>query len=90
MKKNKILAVICSALAVFSAVSLPLASTGTLKVEAATDTCISGDYKYNVLDDGTVSVSKYVGNDSSLQIPSIIDGKKVTQIGSLCFFNVKT
>ena len=85
MKKNKILAVICSALAVFSAVSLPLASTGALKVEAATDTCISGDYKYNVLDDGTVSVSKYVGNDSSLQIPSIIDGKKVTKIGKNAF-----
>ncbi len=79
------MAVICSALAVFSTVSLPLASIGALRVEAATDTCISGDYKYNVLDDGTVSVSGYVGSDSSLQIPSIIDGKKVTKIGKNAF-----
>lgn len=79
------MAVICSALAVFSTISLPLASIGALRVEAATDTCISGDYKYNVLDDGTVSVSGYVGSDSSLQIPSIIDGKKVTKIGKNAF-----
>lgn len=89
MKKNKILAVICSALAVFSAVSLPLASTGTLKVEAATYTYTSGDFDYKALDDGTVFLSGYHGSDTSLQIPSTLDGKKVTQIGSLCFLQCK-
>lgn len=41
----------------------------------------SGDYKYAVLDDGTVAIIDYYGDASVLEIPSKIDGKTVTSIG---------
>ena len=41
----------------------------------------SGDYEYEVLDDGTVATTKYLGSDKEVIIPSEIDGKKVTEIG---------
>ena len=44
-----------------------------------------GDYEYTVLDDGTVKIKKYLGTDSVVRIPSTIDGKKVTEIGTLAF-----
>ncbi len=45
----------------------------------------SGDYDYEVLDDGTVSITKYNGSDSDVIIPSEIDGKKVTVVGPDAF-----
>ena len=42
----------------------------------------SGDYEYEVLDDGTVSITKYNGSDTDVTIPSELDGKKVTEIRS--------
>ncbi len=53
------------------------------------DELTSGDYKYKVLDDGTVEIIKYIGSDSSksVEIPEKIDGKSVTGIGSFAFEN---
>ncbi len=45
----------------------------------------SGDYGYKVLDDGTVSITKYNGSDEEVAIPSEIEGKKVTAIGYRSF-----
>ncbi len=45
----------------------------------------SGDYEYEVLDDGTVSITKYNGDDTIVSIPSKIDGKNVTEIGDKAF-----
>ncbi|MDY3938538.1 MAG: leucine-rich repeat protein [Oscillospiraceae bacterium] len=45
----------------------------------------NGDYEYEVLDDDTVSITKYQGKDKKVIIPSEIDGKKVTSIGSHAF-----
>ena len=45
----------------------------------------SGDYEYEVLDDGTVSITEYNGSDTDVIIPSEIDGKKVTEIGQKAF-----
>ncbi len=43
----------------------------------------SGDYEYEVLDDGTIALVDYVGADAEkIEIPSELDGKKVTQLGS--------
>ena len=39
----------------------------------------------NELDDGTLEITKYVGNSATCVIPSEIDGKKVTQIGYNAF-----
>ena len=45
----------------------------------------SGDYEYEILDDGTVEINKYNGTASSVSVPSTVDGKKVTKIGSWAF-----
>ena len=37
------------------------------------------------LDDGTLSINKYAGTDDSYSIPSVINGKKVTEIGKYAF-----
>ena len=41
----------------------------------------SGDYEYEVLDDGTLEITKYSGTDTEVDIPSEINGKEVTSIG---------
>ena len=46
----------------------------------------SGDYTYDVLDDGTVEITGYTGTASSISIPGTIGGKKVTSIGEGAFF----
>ena len=39
----------------------------------------------NELDDGTLEITKYVGNSATYVIPGEIDGKKVTKIGDSAF-----
>ena len=41
----------------------------------------SGDWEYKILEDETVEINKYTGNDVELSIPEELDGKKVTRIG---------
>ncbi len=45
----------------------------------------SGNYKYDQLSDGTISIVGYSGTDETITVPSTIDGKKVTMIGILAF-----
>ena len=45
------------------------------------------DLEYNVLDDGTVEITKYKGADTEVVIPAEIDGKTVTSIGGYAFYN---
>ena len=45
----------------------------------------SGDYEYEILDDGTVEITKYNGSATELTILSTIEGKKVTSIGDRAF-----
>ena len=42
----------------------------------------SSDFTYTVLEDGTAEITGYTGSDSTVVIPSTIDGYKVTSIGS--------
>ena len=42
---------------------------------------------YNILDDGTLEIRKYIGNDTVYEIPAEIDGKKITRIDSYAFKN---
>ena len=46
----------------------------------------SGDYEYELLDDGTVEITGYNGEDENVTIPSAIAGKKVTSIGDGAFY----
>ena len=43
------------------------------------------DYEYSVLDDGTVEITKYTGNESKVAVPDEIDSKSVTKIGRGAF-----
>ena len=56
----------------------------TSKVSAETQTW--GDYKYQVLEDGTIEIAKYTGSAKELNIPSKINGKSVTRLGHGAFF----
>lgn len=44
-------------------------------------TYTSGDYKYILLVDGTVEITRYTGDDSKVIIPEKLDGYVVTSIG---------
>ncbi len=48
-----------------------------------------GSYSYRELDDGTVEITKYSDSDATekVNIPSKIEGKKVTSIGNQAFMN---
>lgn len=43
------------------------------------------DYHYEELEDGTLEITEYTGHDTKLLIPTKIDGKRVTSIGSAAF-----
>ena len=59
--------------------------TGAEGVHAEEYTVEDTTYKYEVLKDGTVSITGYSGSDTDITIPSDIDGKKVTSIGTYAF-----
>ena len=46
-----------------------------------------GDFEYELLEDDTVMITGYTGYADALEIPSEIDGKKVTSIGDVAFEN---
>ena len=54
------------------------ASAGTV---GAAETKTSGNFEYEVKDDGTVNITKYTGSDANVTIPKTIDGKTVSEIG---------
>lgn len=45
------------------------------------------EFQSEQLKDGTVKLTKYTGSAAKLEIPSKVDGRKVTQIGALAFRN---
>lgn len=53
------------------------------------DINIQDDYKYKVLDNGTIEITHYTGTDAHLVIPNKIDGKKVTRLGDSSFAECK-
>ena len=93
MKKVKRLtAVILSALMMTSAFSVLPVSAAVIESNnsvLSSDYLTSGDYEYSLLDNGTVEISKYIGNDDDVTIPDTIDGKKVMSIGRNAFSSCK-
>ena len=63
------------------------ASLGSQINASAEDYDSGEDFDCTVLDDGTVEIFRYVGGDTQVTIPSVIDGKKVTGIGSASFLS---
>ena len=88
MRSRKLLAGLLSFTMIAATFATPLGGTinGVLdnfSLSANAET--SGDYEYDVLDDGTVEIMGYNGSATELKIPSEIDGKNVTSIGSWAF-----
>ena len=44
-----------------------------------------GDYEYKVLDDGTVEITNYYGDETKLEIPNEIEGKRVSSLREYSF-----
>lgn len=59
-------------------------------LNAAAQTDASGDFSYEVLDDGTAEITKYTGSSAELDIPSELDGYTVTSIGHSAFYGCTT
>jgi hypothetical protein len=43
------------------------------------------DFEYSVNRDGTLTITKYIGTEKNVVVPSGIDGKAVTKIGEYAF-----
>ncbi len=69
-------------------ISLAAAVVCAISVSAAAQT--SGDYRYSVLDNGTVEITDYNGADAKLTLPSTLGGRKVTSIGAHAFMSCKS
>lgn len=60
--------------------------TGVLSIIPVSASETYGDYNYIELEDGTVAIVMYKGSDNNLIIPSTINGKTVSQIGTMSFW----
>ena len=52
----------------------------------AVETLTFSDYEYAINSDNTVTITKYIGSETNVSIPSAINGMKVTEIGSEAFW----
>lgn len=52
-------------------------------VSAATN----NKFKYDILSDGTIEITSYIGNESEVIIPESIDEKKVTKLNEFTFYS---
>ena len=59
----------------------------TTTVVQSGEPLIDGDFEYTTNEEGTVEITKYTGTGGDVVIPSIIEGKNVTQIGQYSFEN---
>ena len=50
----------------------------------------SGDYKYTLNEDGTATITKYTGTESTITIPKQLENHEVTMIGSQSFKDNKS
>ena len=48
---------------------------------------VADDYEYSINSDGTVTITKYIGDDIKVVIPSVINERTVTAIGKDAFMN---
>ena len=47
----------------------------------------NGDYDYKLTENGDIEITKYKGNDKSIDIPSKLDGKNIVSIGEEAFLD---
>ncbi len=89
MNSKRLAAAVCSAALTLSMAGAPALQNGMTTVFADEYTQAAkesfGDYEYELQDDGTVSLYKYIGKDTTVTVPSTLDGKKVTRLSNLLF-----
>ena len=61
-------------------------SQSTAKVISQTTPTPETDFEYSVIENGTISIDKYIGNAAEVVIPDTIDGKNVTEINHYAFY----
>lgn len=66
--------------------SVFLTSLFTVNAESTTRNEICGDFEYILLADDTASIERYMGSAATVDIPSTLDGYKVTSLGSFAFY----
>ncbi|WP_294662048.1 leucine-rich repeat protein [uncultured Ruminococcus sp.] len=88
-KTKKFAAILLSALILsssFSALPVSAATVGNdTTVVSVNSTLTSGNYQYKVLDDNTICISRYIGEEENVTIPAKINGLTVTTIGKGAF-----
>lgn len=88
-KTKKFAAILLSALILSSSFSVLPVSAATVGNDAAVvsvnSTLTSGNYQYKVLDDNTICISRYIGEEENVTIPAKINGLTVTTIGKNAF-----
>lgn len=88
-KTKKFAAILLSALILSSSFSVLPVSAATFgndtTVVSVNSTLTSGNYQYKVLDDNTICISRYIGDETNATIPAKINGLTVTTIGKNAF-----
>lgn len=88
-KTKKFAAILLSALILSSSFSVLPVSAATVgndtAVVSVNSTLTSGNYQYKVLDDNTICISRYIGEEENITIPAKINGLTVTTIGKGAF-----
>ena len=83
-KLKKALSVfLCTALVGSTAVALPSVISDSGIVASAAGTY--GNYQYELQSDGTVQITNYTGSETSVMLPSSINGKDVTSVSRYAF-----
>ena len=72
-------------LSILLAAALLIGLVPTLLLSAAAAGYTSGDFTYELNDDGSAIITQYSGSAAALTIPSSLDGHTVKQIGSYAF-----
>lgn len=72
-------------LSILLAAALLIGLVPTLLLPAAAAGYTSGDFTYELNDDGSAIITRYSGSAAALTIPSSLDGHTVKQIGSYAF-----
>ncbi|MBQ9472707.1 MAG: leucine-rich repeat domain-containing protein, partial [Ruminococcus sp.] len=82
---KRIISLLLSVIMIMSVFSIVPFTAGAVEAEAAATAETEGDYKYDVLYDGTAEITKYTGEGGDVTIPSSLGGYIVTSIGAWAF-----
>lgn len=63
-------------------------STPNITEDPNEDASPVSDFEYEINADGGITITKYIGDDEDVVIPSKIDGKNVTEIGDMSFMHL--